>query len=128
MVETLNRRGLWHVVLAEQDLVEQAELNPEDFEQYTGHFKYMGRKVIISHKYDEHLVVSMEGETDEDLTRLMGSFSKVVQYEPFCMYNLHVDVDGKQVTLPTYEWDKIAPDLRFEVLEKKTDVSDLVRI
>jgi len=32
MVETIQRNGLWHDTLIKGDLIEQAGLNPEDFE------------------------------------------------------------------------------------------------
>ena len=84
MVETMQSNGLWHVTLAKKDLVEQAGLNSNDFENMFSHFLYKDRRVIITHTYDQHLVVSMEGREDADLNQLMKSFSKVVEYKPFC--------------------------------------------
>ena len=89
MVETIQRNGLWHITLAERDLVEQAGLNQEDFEQDFGFFRYKDRPVIMSHIFDQHLVVSMEGKEDEDMEALMEGFSNVVGYQPFCKYILN---------------------------------------
>ena len=104
MAETLERQGLWHVTLAEEDLVKQAGLDKGDFEQDFGFFKYRGRRVVISHIFNEHLVVSMEGKEDEGMNILMDGFSKVVGYKPFCKYVLKLE---KTPPMPTYEWDKL---------------------
>jgi len=128
MAETIQGNGLWHVTLAAKDLAEQASLNPKDFEQDFGFFRYKNRPVIISHIYGDHLVVSMEGKEDEDLNKLMGSFSKVVEYKPFCKYNLLPDKGSKAPALMTYEWDKLNPNKRFKELQKKSNIADLVRI
>ena len=129
MAETIQERnGLWHVTLAEKDLVEQAGLNPDDFEQDFGFFRYKNRRVIISHTYGQHLVVSMEGREDVDLNTLMESFSKVVEHKPFCKYNLLPQERSKAPILPTYEWDKVDSNGRYDELSKKTNLADLVRI
>jgi len=129
MAETIQERnGLWHVMLAEKDLVNQAGLNPDDFERDFGFFKYKGRPVIMSHTYGQHLVVSMQGKEDVDLNTLMESFSKVVEYKPFCKYNLLPQEGSKAPTLPTYEWDKVDPNGRFDELSHKPNIADLVRI
>jgi len=128
MVETIQASGLWHVTLAERDLVGQAGLNPDDFEQDFGSFRYKGRRVIMSHTYGQHLVVSMEGREDEDLNQLMRSFSKVVRYEPFCKYNLLPEEGSKAPVLLTYEWDKVDFEGRFDELSKKSSIASLVRI
>jgi hypothetical protein len=128
MTETIQSNGLWHVTLVENDLVGQAGLNPEDFEQDFGFFRYKSRRVIISHIHGAHLVVSMEGKEDSDLIQLMDSFSTVVEYKPFCKYKIMPGEESKAPILPTYEWDKIDPDSRFEELSKKPNYSDLVRI
>lgn len=128
MAETIQERsGLWHIVLAEKDLIEQADLNPDDFEQHFGFFKYKNRSVIISHANGQHLVVSMEGKEDADLNLLMESFSKVVEYKPFCKYNLLPSEGSKAPILPTYEWDKVDPNGRFDELSHKLNIADLVR-
>ncbi|MCX6774503.1 MAG: hypothetical protein NTY99_00215 [DPANN group archaeon] len=126
MVETIQPSGLWHVSLAQKDLIEQAGLKEEDFEFMFTHFLYKDRKVIISHIYNQHLVVSMEGKEDDDLKRLMDAFSVVVAYKPFCKYNLNMG--GKAPILPTYEWDKADPKGRFDELSKKPNIADLVKI
>ncbi len=128
MVETIQENGLWHVTLAETDLVKQADLNPDDFKQDFSFFKYKTRPVIISHTYGQHLVVSMDGREDADLIQLMNSFSKVVEYNPFCKYNLRIPKGEKSQILLTYEWDKINPNKRFYELGDKPNISDLVRI
>lgn len=128
MAETIQRNGLWHVTLAEKDLVEQAGLNRDDFEQDFGFFKYKGRAVIVSHTYNQHLVVSMEGQEDSDLKRLIDAFSAVVEYKPFCKYNILPSEGSKTPILPTYEWDKVDPNRRYEELSKKTNLADFLRI
>ena len=128
MVETLQRSGLWHVSLAQRDLIGQAGLHEDDFDYFFTHFTYKDRKVIISHTYDQHLVVSMAGQDDEDMKQLMEGFSKVLEYEPFCKYILNPENEGEHPPLPTYEWDKIDPDARYNELENKSTVSDLVRL
>ncbi len=47
MAETIQGNGLWHVMLVEKDLVAKAGLNPEEFEQDFGFFKY--HKVLVSY-------------------------------------------------------------------------------
>lgn len=134
MVETLqHRNGLWHIVLARDDLIKQAGLNEKDLETDLMCLRYKGRTVIISHEYRKELVVSMEGKEDEDLRTLIGGFSKVVGYKPSCKYNLRTQLSGKNpgslpFYLPTYEWDKVDPKKRFNELKQKKSISDLVRI
>jgi hypothetical protein len=127
MVETIQPSGLWHVSLAQKDLIEQAGLKEEDFEHMFTHFLYKDRKVIISHIYNQHLVVSMEGKEDDDLKRLMDAFSTVVAYKPFCKYNILPEKGSKAPILPTYEWDKVDSNGRFKELSQKKNISDLVR-
>ena len=128
MAETIQSNGLYHVTLAEKDLVEQTGLNPDDFEQDFGFFRYKDRRVIISHTYGQHLVVSMEGKENADLNQLMESFSKVVEYKPFCKYNILPEEGSKAPILPTYEWDKVDPNGRYDELSNKPNLADLVRI
>lgn len=127
MVETIQGNGLWHVYLSQKDLIEQAGLNEEDFETDFTHFRYRSRRVIISHIYNKHLVVSMEGKEDDDLKNLMDSFSKVVEYQPFCKYTLLLE-DESNTLLPTYEWDKVDSNSRYKELQKKNTVENLVKI
>ena len=127
MVETIQSNGLWHVSLVQRDLIEQAGLKEDDFDNFFTHFEYKGRTVIISHQYKQHLVVSMEGEEDNDFKELMDGFSKTVEYEPFCKYILRVE-SPNSVPLLTYEWDKIDSDERYEELGKKSTTSDLKRL
>lgn len=127
-METLQPSGLWHVVLAEENLVTQAGLKHEDFEQDFGFFRYKGRIVIISLDPGKDLVVSMEGQEDTTMTELMAGFSKVVEYEPFCKYVLQPEEGSKAPPLLTYEWDKVDPKGRFKALSQKENVTGLVRI
>ena len=127
MVETIQGNGLWHVTLVQKDLVEQAGLNEKDFEYEFTHFKYKGRPVIISHTHNQHLVVSMEGQEDADLKRVIDAFSTVVEYKPFCKYNLLPEKGSKAPILPTYEWDKIDPEGRQKELTQNNNIADLVR-
>jgi hypothetical protein len=126
MVETIQKNGLWHVALAKKDLIDKAGLNERDLEYMVTHLLYKDRKVIVSHSYNEHLVVSMEGKEDEDLQVLMNAFSKIVEYQPFCKYNLLIE--NHELYLPTYEWDKINPKERFSELSIEQNISNLVLI
>ncbi|MBU1136354.1 MAG: hypothetical protein ABIG37_01245 [Nanoarchaeota archaeon] len=128
MTETIQSSGLWHVTLVERDLVKQAGLNQDDFEQDFGFFKYRGRAVIISHRFNDHLVVSMEAKEDRDMKTLIDGFSKVVNYQPFCKYSLMPKKENNHPPLPTYEWDKINPDERYKELTSKKTVSSLIRL
>ena len=128
MVETRQRNGLWHVTLAEKDLIEQAGLNQDNFEQDFGFFKYKERPVIISHTFNKHLVVSMEGEENEDMKTLMDGFSKVVGYKPFCKYILMPSDGSRAPPLLTYEWDKVDPNSRYDELSSKKITSNLVKL
>jgi len=128
MVETIQGNGFWHVTLAERDLVKQAGLRQEDFEQDFGFFKYKNRPVIMSHIFDEHLVVSMEGDEDYDMKALMDGFSSVVGYQPFCRYTLNTSNGSKSPPLLTYEWDKVDPDTRYKELSVKETTSGLTRL
>ena len=125
-METIQRSGLWHVTLAQRDLVEQGGLDEDNFEYEGTHFTYKERKVIMSHIYDQHLVVSLEGQEDNDLEELMRGFSKFVGYQPFCKYLLNPS--GPHPPLPTYEWDKIDPEGRFLELSKKPNIESLSRV
>ena len=129
MVETIQKsNGLWHILLAEKDLIEQAGLNPDDIKPDFGFLRYKERAVIMSHTYNKHIVVSMEGEDDADLRELIDAFSKVVEYEPFCKYTLISRRGTETLLFPTYEWDKENPEERYEELSKMPTVEDLVRI
>ncbi len=129
MAETLQSRGLWHVTLIERDLIEQAGLNPADFRQEFGCFRYRDKPVIVSHIVGRELVVSREGWDDNDLAQLVNGFSKVVEYNPFCKYLLKLELPGKNIPgLTTYEWDKINPEARFKELSETPSVTNLVRI
>jgi len=124
MAETIQRNGLWHLTLVYKDLIDQGGISEEDLEYRLTNLTYKKRKVVISNIYNEHLVVSLEGEDDEDTKNLMNAFSKVVEYQPFCKYNLNLG--GKNISLPTYEWDKIDSEGRFEELKKKKNIEGLV--
>ncbi len=128
MVETMQRNGLWHVTLVERDLVEQADLNQEDFEQDFGFFRYKRRPVVISHTFGQHLVVSMDGEEDMDMKTLINGFSIIVGYQPFCKYILNPSSESKSPPLKTYEWDKVDPNSRYQKLSAKETTFDLTRL
>jgi hypothetical protein len=115
MVETLLRNGRWHVSLAQSDLIEQAGLDEKDFDYLFTHFEYKNKQVIVSHIFNEHLVVSMAGKEDIDFKTLIDAFSTVVEYKPFCKYKFKAD----NKIFPTYEWDKINPKGRYEELQEK---------
>ena len=126
MVEAIQGNGLLHVTLAHNDLVEQAGLNREDFEYAVGHFKYKGKLVIISHIFDQHLVVNISGQDDTDAKELIDAFSTVMEDKPFCKYDLHAgEIAGIMLT---YEWDKVDANGRYEALSGKPRITDLLRI
>ncbi|MBU2612759.1 MAG: hypothetical protein KKB62_03500 [Nanoarchaeota archaeon] len=125
MAETIQRNGLWHLTLAYHDLIDQGGIPEEDLEYGLTNLTYKKRKVVISNIYNEHLVVSLEGEDDEGTKNLMNAFSKVVEYQPFCKYNLKLK--RKNISLPTYEWDKIDSEGRFRELKEKKNIEGLVR-
>ena len=117
MIETIQQNGLWHLTLAYHNLIDQGGISEEDLGYELINLTYKKRKVVISHIYNEHLVVSLEGEDNEDTKNLMNAFSKVVEYQPFCKYNLKLGI--KNISLPTYEWDKIDSEGRFRELKEK---------
>ncbi|MBR9691328.1 hypothetical protein GOV06_00935 [Candidatus Woesearchaeota archaeon] len=125
MAETLQSSGLWHVVSASNDLIEQAGLDADDIEPDLGFFRYKKREVIISHIYDQHLVVSIQGKEDNDARTLMDAFSAIVEYKPFCKYTLKLE---DAPPLLTYEWDKQSPDERYKELTEKDNIENLVKI
>lgn len=127
MVETLSSGGRWNVALARTDLIEKAGLNENDLTWEVTHLKYKGRRMRISHIYGQHLVISMEGKEDDDFKKIIDSFTKVVEYFPFCRYDLDF---GAEVipAFPTYEWDRVNSNSRFSELEVKANVSSLRRV
>jgi hypothetical protein len=128
MTETIQNNGLWHITLVEDDLVNQAKLKREDFEQDFGFFRYKKRAVVISHCFGEHLVASMEGKDDEVLKEFVDGLTKVVGYKPFCKYNLSTEVSSGTKILPTYEWDKINPKARYKELSNQASISGLAKL
>ena len=116
------------VNLVEKDLVEQAGLDSEDFEQDFGFFRYKGRIVVVSHMYDEHLVVSIKGKEDDCLKNLMDAFSKVVGYQPFCKYVILPEEGSDNPLLPTYEWDKVDSESRYKELQEKSTIENLIKL
>ena len=120
MIETIQQNGLWHLTLAYHNLIDQGGISEEDLGYELINLTYKKRKVVISHIYNEHLVVSLEGEDNEDTKNLMNAFSKVVEYQPFCKYNLKLGI--KNISLPTYEWDKIDSEGRFRELKEKKNI------
>ena len=128
MVETIQSNGLWHLSLAYRDLIEQGGLNEKDLESELICLKYKSRRMVISHTFNQHLVVSIEGKADKDLENLMDAFSKVVEYNPFCKYNLHYNsMESSTKSLITYEWDKVDLDSRFKELSEKNNITNLSR-
>ena len=127
MAETTHSNGKWNIALARTDLIEKAGLNEEDITLETAHLKYKGRRMRLSHDYGKYLVVSLEGKDDEDFRRVVDSFTKVMEYFPFCRYDLNLGGEGTS-NFPTYEWDRINPNARFSELEAKTNVSNLRRV
>jgi len=59
---------------------------------------------------------------------LIEGFSKVVGYKPFCKYTLMYEVGNRTPPLPTYEWDRIDPDSRYQELSKKKTTSGLTKL
>lgn len=127
MVETLSSGGRWNIALARTDLIEQAGLNENDITLGVTRLEYKERKVRLSHAYGQYLVVGMEGKEDEDFKRVVDSFIKVVEYHPFCRYDLDFGAEGVPA-FPTYEWDRVNSNSRFSELEAKANVSNLRRV
>lgn len=125
MVETLKSNGQWHIDLARIDLIEQGGLNEESLVAGRGYLRYHDRRMMITHNIGDHLVVSFEGERDQETHRLINAFSDIVGYEPFCYYDLKTRAWEK---IPTYEWAKRDSEKRFKVLENQRGVSHLERI
>ena len=128
MVETLQRSGLWHIILVEKDLVDQAGLDKKDFEKDFGYFKYKNKTVIISHIFNNHLVVSIKGKDDEIAKELVKGLSKVVEYNPFCKYDIIHKMKDKTISVPTYEWDKVNSNKRYRELLSKENISNLTTL
>jgi hypothetical protein len=130
MSETMDGGSTWHILNAISDLVNQANLNEKHIESEFGPaFRYKGMIVIlISHKYQEHLVVGMEGKEDSGLKAVMDGFSKVVDYKPFCKYTLPLnETPDKISSLVIYEWDRINPSRRYAELSSRHTVSGLAK-
>lgn len=122
MAETLTRHGQWHLVLAVDDLVEQAGLSRDDIMPDIGHIRYKGRKVIVSHIVSKELVVSIEGNKDPEALTLMAGFARVVGYAPFAEYML--PVAGR--LLYTREWDRVDQQGRYNALKRDEETIGLL--
>lgn len=127
MVETIQTNRLWHQSLIVKDLVEQAGFDEKDITWKLTYVEYKGRPIIVSHIFNEHMVVSIKGKDDEDFRSLREGLSKIVGYKPFCKYDLIIGNDIT-ISLPTYEWDKIDPESRYQELSIKENISGLVKI
>ena len=77
--------------------------------QYLG--EYQGIHFALSWKQDSLLMLTMF----KYLQPLVGAFTKVVGYEPFCQY---VQLIG-EYQLPVIEWAKNDTEERFRELERK---------
>lgn len=128
MTETLQSNGQWHYSLVISDLASQGGIKRTDLEFDIGHIKYKGRRVFVSHIAGDHLVVSLEGKDNKAQAKLISAFSKIVEYQPFCRYTLHIKDNPNVPPLPTFEWDKINPKKRLASLKLKNNITELVRI
>jgi hypothetical protein len=90
-------------------------------------FRYRGRKVTPT-PISDFLIVSIEGQDDEQAEKLINKFSEFIGYSPFCKYTLTLSGTPKLPPLTTYEWDKINPDSRFQNLCKRKSVSNLTKL
>jgi len=128
MAETIKADGYWSNKLAECDLVNQAGLNRDDFQQEPGYFLYLNRKVIMSHSYNDYLIVSMIGKEDSVFKKLIDSYSTIIGYDPFCKYLKFVKTEVGNVDLWTYEWNSQDLETRVTDLNLEDTVSNLIRI
>lgn len=85
--------------------------------------EYNGNRFAITWMHDAFLLLSMADHSDE----LVGAFSRVLGYEPFCRYTETMDGSERPTRMPTVEWDKIDSEGRFKELEVKGKV-DLQRL
>ena len=105
----------WHWYNVQRDLVEQGGLeieelviNPLSVTDYGCGGEYKENQFYLSWVQDRILVVTSE---KHDQT-LIDSFSKVVGYKPFARYK---ESEGSITT----EWDRIAPDRRYDELARE---------
>jgi hypothetical protein len=130
MAESIRGNGIWSLQAAQKDLVVQAGFNPNDFEIKNGFLMYKKREIDLSHCFDQHLIVGMEGveQKEIDLINLVDAFSTVVGYKPFCTYSLEIPTTTNSRTFQKYEWAKNDIDKRIEELKIMSDVTGLLRL
>jgi len=113
----------WHWYNVLSDLVEQGGLEEDDIQwsfQNPNAFLYKEKPLFLTWAKDEYLLITMK-EDDEDLASVVEALAKVVEYKPFCKY-----VEPSS-SLPTYEWEKINPEKRYQDLQKEGKI-DLERL
>ena len=69
----------------------------------------MGTFFVITWAYNIYLLLTMS----QNEPQLIEAFSKVLEYKPFCQY-----LEDSEITLITFEWEKVDPIGRFEELQK----------
>ncbi len=124
MAETIrDQRGwLWADIvhdLQTQGGLEGATINPLSVRPGQCGGTYQEGKFFLTWDPKHYLLLSMTND-DSRLKDLVGAFSKVLEYSPFCKYR-----DGQ---IFTYEWDKVNPNGRFDELSRQPNIADLVRI
>jgi hypothetical protein len=118
MAETI-REGKWHWYDVANDLEVQGGLAGVVVDPLAtsphgcGGYTTLGTRFYFTWVKGTFLMLSMSQEEPA----LVGAFSCVVEYLPFCRYT-----SG----LLTYEWDKVDPEGRFAELQK--DYSDIARL
>ena len=128
MAETL-KGGIWYPAEIESDLVLQGGLDLRDLERRGGEFMYKGAPVMVSHSANEAMIVTRQGEEDDDLTRLIDAFSRIVEYKPFCKYTIHPNVEGLFIpVLSTHHWGKKNHEQTLMELRATPEIKEIVRL
>lgn len=123
MAETMRDSRGWNWVdiihdLKTQGEIEEVIINPLAVKPGSCEGTYKEKKFLLTWKPNHYFLLSMAQDNDS-LQKLVGAFSKVIEYSPFCKYR-----DGE---IFTYEWDRVNPDERYVEISKQ-DVTDLVKI
>lgn len=124
MAETIRdgRGWFWADIMHDlktQGEIEGAVINPLSVRPGQCGGTYQEGNFFLTWDPNNYFLLSMAHD-DKPLQELVGAFSKVLGYSPFCKYR-----DDKVFT---YEWDKKDPNGRFDELNKKENLADLVRL
>jgi hypothetical protein len=140
-IDLVNGKPIWDIGKCVEDLIVQGGLDKEDtiylmeldFDKRTKgpilpFFYYKDRRVFPAHEYRKYLIVSMEGQEDDDFHKVMDAFSKVVEYKPHCKYDTIIRSEDLIISLPTYEWWKKNIIDRYAELSNNENVANLSRL